>query len=100
MVREFQKEHTSVYICALKSARSNGFRISKEDIDGGVIEFKVGASIWSFGETFKILITKIESQVTKVEVESNGSVGLQIIDWGKNKENIEIFFQTLTELLN
>lgn len=74
---------------ALKSAK-RCFNIRRSNIDEGYIECETGASIWSWGETILINVKRINSQETKIVIESSPSV--QLIDWGKSKENIEMFF--------
>ena len=98
MKNEFKEPFNVVYVNCHKAANQLGFKIFKEDIVDGVIKFTVKNSIWSFGENFKVLISKVENS-TFVEVSSEGNVGLQIYDWGKNKKNIEQFFEAINEQL-
>lgn len=99
MVKEFRNNYNIVYVNCHKAAIDLNFNIYKEDITEGIIAFKVGWTLWSFGEKFKIVITEIEPTQIKVEVASEAAIKAQIIDWGKNNSNINDFFQTLTELL-
>jgi len=99
MVKEFEKSYNVVYIKCHEASINLNFKITKEDVYEGIILFKVGWSIWSFGERFKIVITKVGVNLTKVEVASEAAIKAQIVDWGKNKDNIRIFFETVTELL-
>lgn len=98
MIKKFPYPYIEVYVKSLEATRNLDFDIVKENIDNGIIEFKVGVSIWSFGEKFKLTITKDTTPVT-IEVTSEGSVGLQLFDWNKNKNNIENFFKELNRLL-
>ncbi len=98
MKNEFKEPFNIVYVNCHKAAIQLGFKIFKEDLIDGVITFTIKDSIWSFGENFKILISKVENS-TIVKVFSEGSVGLQIYDWGKNKKNIERFFEAINEQL-
>lgn len=99
MIKEFEKSHNQVCVKCHEAAINLGFKITMEDISQGIILFKVGWSLWSFGEEFKVIITNPKSNLTKVEVASQAAINAQVIDWGKNKDNINIFFKTLTELL-
>ncbi|MCO5268983.1 MAG: hypothetical protein M9897_08830 [Brumimicrobium sp.] len=99
MVKEFQQTYNVVYIKCHEAAINLNFNITKEDISEGEILFKVGWSLWSFGEQFKIIITNVSTNLTKVEVASEAAFKAQIIDWGKNDKNVKAFFETLTELL-
>ncbi|MBK7129072.1 MAG: hypothetical protein IPM74_03720 [Crocinitomicaceae bacterium] len=99
MKKVFKNSYNIVYVNCHKTAIQLGFKINKEDIGTGIIKFKIGASLWSFGENFVVQISEMKNE-TVVEVSSEGKVGLQIYDWGKNKENIEQFFETITEQLS
>jgi hypothetical protein len=99
MVKEYNKEFNIVYIACHEAAINRNFNITTESMTEGIIEFKVGLSWFSYGEKFRIIITKINATATKVEVESKASAGIQVYDWGKNKNNINGFFETLSELL-
>ena len=99
MVREFEKSYNLVYIKCHEAAINLNFNITKEDIADGEILFKVGITWLSWGEKFKILITNGGTTRTRVEVASEAAFQAQLIDWGKNNENIKGFFQTLNELL-
>lgn len=99
MVKEFAKSYNEVYIKCHEAAIKLGFDITKEDISEGIILFKVGMSLFSWGENFKILITKKGENLTRVEIASEAAIGAQLIDWGKNNENIIFFNETLNEFL-
>ncbi|HTA83464.1 MAG TPA: hypothetical protein VK783_11035 [Bacteroidia bacterium] len=100
MVKKFKKAHNIVYVNCHEAALRLKFNITKESLTEGVIEFKVGWSLLSFGEKFRIIITEMTPSLTKVEVESEAAVKAQVIDWWKNDSNINSFFKTLTETLN
>lgn len=99
MVKEFEKSYNVVYIKCHEAAINLNFNISKEDISEGIILFKIGLSFFSWGEKFKIVITNLGVNLTRVEIASEATFGAQIIDWGKNNENIQNFFKTLNGLL-
>lgn len=99
MKKEFPKPYNEIYIRAHEAAINLKFEITKEDINEGIINFSVGMSIWSFGENFKISITKDSDYKTTVEVLSDVTFKIQIFDWGKNDNNIQLFFSELSRLL-
>lgn len=99
MVKVFKQPYDIIYIKCHESAINLNYNIYKEDISEGIILFKVGWSLLSFGERFKIVIT-YEAGTSKVEVVSEAAIKAQLIDWGKNNENINNFFKTLSALLN
>lgn len=85
-----------VYINCLEATKQLDYTIKKENISEGLITFKVGMSLWSWGETFTVRVTSNNSNETLVEV---GSVNNQLIDWGKNNQNITDFIELLEKLL-
>ena len=99
MTKEFEKSYNIIYIKCHEAAINLNFKISKEDITEGVILFKVGMSWTSWGEKFKIVITSVNANLTKVEIASETAFQAQLIDWGKNNENIKNFFQEVNNLL-
>lgn len=100
MTKHFNREYGAVYVGCLETARALEFEITTEEIDSGIIDFKVGMSLWSFGEKFRITINAVEPQLIEVTVGSQTAVQVQLIAWGKNKRNIENFFDLLTERLS
>lgn len=99
MVKEIEKSYNVVYIKCHEAAINLNFKITKEDITEGVILFRIGWSLRSWGEKFKIVITSVNANRTRVEVASEAALQAQIIDWGKNNENINNFFQEVKNLL-
>jgi hypothetical protein len=99
MERILNASYTSVYINCHQAAKQLEFKIFKEDIATGIILFKIGWSLWSFGEEFRITIESEGKNTTKVTIGSESSIGAQVYDWGKNKDNIILFFETLSLLM-
>lgn len=99
MEKLFDVPYSTVYIKSHQAAKQLQFKIYKEDMSAGIILFKVGFSLWSFGEDFRISIESLGNNKTKVAVRSESSVGVQAFDWGKNHENITEFFKTLSTLI-
>lgn len=61
---------------------SNGF---------GVISCVTGASLRSWGESVKITVRRISAVESEISVSSIARS--QLIDWGKSRENINLFFR-------
>ena len=85
-----------VYSATLLAARQCGFRIATENAKEGIIEASTGTSLWSWGETVNIKVSSVSSGV---EVTISSSAKAQLFDWGKSKENVNCFFQTLERYL-
>jgi hypothetical protein len=87
--RTYRIDYNTAFKKALNSAE-RCFNVERYDINDGNIKCNTIASIWSWGETIMIQVKSINSEETKITVDS--SPNAQLIDWGKSKENIVIFF--------
>lgn len=96
MRKEIQKPYEISYIKALEATRNCGFQIENESLTEGIIEFKVGISLWSWGETFYLKLNKINAILTSLEVSSHNN---QLGSWGKHERNISDFFSALDLLI-
>lgn len=96
MKEEIAKPYDITYVKALQATRDCGFKIENEEINSGLITFKVGISFASWGERFHVQLTKLEQYRTLIEVRSEN---FQIGSWGKHEKNINDFFTTLKNLL-
>jgi hypothetical protein len=90
---------------ALLEAISNikGFKIEKKDESGGKVLVKAGVSIWSWGENIPISVIEIWSGRTRVEIVSTPKTGILFggaLDFGKNKENIELIINETSKILS
>ena len=99
MEKFFDAPYNTVYIKSLQTAKQLDLKIYKEDISTGIILFKVGVSLWSFGEDFRVSIESRSKNKTKVSIRSESSVAVQAFDWGKNRDNINTFFKALTTMM-
>lgn len=97
MKKKINKSYDLTYINALKATKNCQFKIVDENIDTGLITFKVGASLWSWGETFHVHLSKLETNLTELEVSSES---FQWGSWGKHEDNINDFFKELNNLLS
>jgi hypothetical protein len=57
-----------------------------EDFNNGMISAKKNGNLLAYGHNLTLNILKKDNNQVKIEVESTSS-GVQIIDWGTNKEN-------------
>ncbi len=99
MNKKFKEGYNIVYVNCHKATLELNFEILSEDIIDGIILFRIGLSLLSYGEVFKVTITRMEPEYTSVSVESESSVKFQLFDWGKNEKNISDFFDKLSMLL-
>ena len=62
---------------------------SENPTDTGVwFRFHHGVTFTSWGEKVTVTLTPMSAQTTKVEVHSECGMPTQVIDWGKNKQNV------------
>jgi len=90
--RDYDTTKDEAFNEALNALKVLGFEIKKTDKTEGLIEAKKGASIWTWGENIKISVISLKKGCS-VYVESR--VKYQIVDYGKNRENV---VKILTEL--
>lgn len=79
------------------SAKLN-FTFQSEHPDGyGGCWFAIchSVSMTSWGENIKVSLHPIDFNTTDIEINSECALPTQIVDWGKNKKNIEAIFKYL-----
>lgn len=94
--RVYQIDYNVAYQIALDSA-NKCFNIQEQNISKGYIKCTTRSSLWSWGESILIRVLKIDLRQTKISIESSPTA--QLLDWGKSKDNINIFFNTLEQNL-
>lgn len=83
-----------VFQACVKAVPQCGFRITGSDPEAGHIEARTKTSMRSWGE--KITITT--SPAGRVDINST-CYWIQVVDWGKNKANVNALFSALGQLL-
>lgn len=69
-------------------------RTSVQGVGAGVVQASVGTGLASWGEDLTVHLTQVPGG-TGVHIRSQCSFPLQLIDWGKNKRNVELVAQGL-----
>lgn len=64
-----------------------------------IIKAKKGISWKSWGEHITVLVSAMSLEQSVVRIESRASWPLQVIDWGRNAENIDAFEAALRTAL-
>ncbi len=80
-----------------------GFSIKGEFPDGlnGVIfKLSAGVSFSSWGENVDIHMFPYNEQQTMIEIKSECDLPTQIVDWGKNRHNVEDIMRYLLNGIN
>jgi len=84
-----------VFQACVKAVSQCGFRIAGSDPESGQVEARAKISMRSWGE--KIIITT--SAAGRVDIKSTCFL-IQVVDWGKNKDNVNALFSALGQLLS
>jgi hypothetical protein len=92
----YQSDYDVIFSKAIDAAGGMGWQITFTDKETGVISAKTAANFLTWGDTISIRISHQEQGV-KVDLAS-GSTG-QIVDWGRNKNNILKFYKKLDALV-
>ena len=88
-------EESSTLLGTLDRMLARCVRWSLERKEDGILEYHVPFNLWSFGEKVRITL-----EVQSVRVESWGSQSLQLIDWGKNRKNVQRVRSCIREIQN
>src|SRR4051812_13352086 len=96
MEKDFFLNNDFIYINCIETAEQLGFSIGNENITDGIIYFKTGVSLWSFGETIEVRLIELSKTSTRVQIRSGANA---LTTWGKNTENEIKFLETLSKLL-
>jgi len=73
------------------------WNVERIDRPLGRFKVKIGMSLWTWGQTMFIDVSKIDDKSTRVHIYSEASG--QIFDWGKNRRDIDSFFHELKTTL-
>jgi len=92
--RSYRIGYYHAFQIALSSAEIC-FSIKEQNFNEGNIKCTTKASLWSWGENVLIRMMSINSTQTEISVESSASA--QLFDWGKSKDNIDLFFNAFEQ---
>ena len=94
--KSYRHSSKTVYDAALDALKDCNFNIDSKDIDKGIIEASTGLSLRSWGEDVQIIISKTDETIQLIATSNSKA---QVIDWGKNEENIRSFFNSMGRYL-
>ena len=90
----FSAGRNDVYQASMQAASQCGFNITESDPQAGQIKATTKMGLRSWGEHITISV----SADGKANIKSSCR-GIQLVDYGKNKANINAFFAALEPLL-
>jgi len=94
MTTQLTRQPNDVWPAVKSALASMGGSVSKDEQAKGVIEAKVSVSLFSWGENVRISVAPADGG-SVVSVESRSRFPLTLIDWGKNKRNVNRFLDSL-----
>jgi uncharacterized protein DUF1499 len=79
----------------LEAVRQSGFTIRESDRAAGQISARARVNFRSWGERIHVYV----DTENRVDITSESRYPLTLVDWGKNRWNVERIFTRLTSLL-
>ncbi|PWW81341.1 hypothetical protein CR164_09880 [Prosthecochloris marina] len=90
-------EYVKVFAGAIEAVNAMEWQITFADKEIGIISAKTPTSLLTWGDEISIKVRKPENNRVRVDVSAGTS--RQMIDWGKNRGNINNFYQQLDDIL-
>jgi hypothetical protein len=90
----FPAAGADVFRACMSAVPQCGFRVLSSNPESGQIDARAGMGFRSWGENIVITV----SAEGRADVKSSCR-GFQVVDYGKNKANVEALFSALTTLL-
>ncbi len=91
----------SALIKDLAFGQAMNLKLEAENANGTSVwyQFSHGVSMTSWGEKVTVMLTPIAADRLRVDIYSECCMPTQIIDWGKNKKNVNKILQYITSYL-
>lgn len=90
---------STLYNLVLRALRICDYAVMEKDDSARLVEGKIKSSLKSWGERYKVSIME-NDDFSKVYFQSKCVMPIQVIDFGKNRDNIKSFYRTLDELVD
>jgi hypothetical protein len=94
---EFDGEYGAVFDAACAAARAEKMNVTFADPAQGLITVSAAMSAFSWGENAEIRVWEVHPGRAGVRIRSALKFGL--VDWGRNKKNVDRLFGRIAELL-
>lgn len=95
-VRAYKEEINNIFNLSLEAITRLNWEISSINQNNCLIKAQTKVSLLSWGEDIEIEIQQIQGAIN---INMNSESRSQLIDWGKNDENINKFFSILESLI-
>lgn len=96
---EMQLNYDRTFELVFKALTALAWSIRGVNIRDGIIKADVSMSPKSWGERIHITCSSLSPNLSIIEVSSQSRWTSTLVDWGKNKENIERFENILSVLI-
>ena len=94
---EFSGEYPTVFAAVCTAAAAEGMQVTAADDRSGLITVSAGMSAFSWGENAEIRVGEVSPGLQSVSVRSALKFGL--VDWGRNKKNVDRLFARIQHVL-
>ncbi len=91
----FSEPLPKVFQASVDAVRAQNWRVLSVDKQNGIIKAAVPASVWTMGDEIIVFVSQRQDKVS-VDVDSTSG---QAYDWGKGKDNIVKFYESLRNKL-
>lgn len=95
-----QVQHPAAMVlnAAVRALTAIGSDVENVDREAMTITAKVGASWRTWGEHVHVIVTSAGAEASTVEIQAKAA-GLQVVDWGQSRQDIEKFERALQDQL-
>jgi hypothetical protein len=92
---QFPGTREQISQACLEAVRQSGFTIRESDLAAGRISARARVNFRSWGESIHVYVDTHD----RVDITSESRSPLTVVDWGKNRWNVERIFTRLASLL-
>lgn len=96
---EIQFNYDRTFEFVFKTLSALAWSITEVNKRDGIIKADVSMSLKSWGERIHITCSYLSPNLSAIEVSSRSKWASTLVDWGKNKENVERFGNILSALV-
>jgi hypothetical protein len=93
----FAGEYPAVFDAVCQAAQANGMTVKSADPATGTILLTSSVSLASWGENVSVQVGQVQPGTISVGIRSSLKFGL--VDWGKNKKNLDAQFARIEQVL-
>ncbi len=95
-----QVQHPAAMVlnAAVHALTAIGSDVENVDREAMTITAKVGTSWRTWGEHVHVIVTSAGAEASTVEIQAKAA-GLQVVDWGQSRQDIEKFERALQDQL-